>query len=386
MNLIRCLLLLLLTGLGPRVVFAAESGTRVERVSFTPRSDGQGYVIRVHATARIQAFSEPTRVREDQVKVILFNADLSGSYRHDPAQGPVSRYEVRREKGHVVLVFYLADPSVHLDAYRDRNSPDLLLTITAPAATAAQVTSGPEQGARERWRLDTIVIDAGHGGKDPGTVGSGRVREKDVVLPVALLLGKYLEDLPGVRVVYTRKDDRFLELKDRGHLANEAGGKLFISIHANAAGNRSATGTETFFLGMHKTEAARKAMERENSVVQYESDQDHYKTFDDSALIRRQLAQSAYMRQSEQLAGLVEQQFAERVGRRSRGVKQAGFWVLWGASMPAILVELGFITNPGEAAFLTTEAGQAYMASAIFRAVRDFKDHYEKGLNLVASE
>ena len=212
------------------------------------------------------------------------------------------------------------------------------------------------------------------------------MREKDVVLAVALKLGQYLEDLLGVKVVYTRHGDRFVPLKERGRIANEAGGKLFISLHANSSPSRGARGTETYFLGMHKSSAASKVMERENSVIRFETDQEHYKNFDEADLIRMQLAQTAFMRQSEQLAGLVEKQFAERVGRRSRGVKQAGFYVLWSASMPALLVELGFISNPREAAFLRSQSGQAYMASAIFRAVRAFKNEYEKGLHLVSAE
>jgi N-acetylmuramoyl-L-alanine amidase len=173
-------------------------------------------------------------------------------------------------------------------------------------------------------------------------------------------------------------------LKNRGRIANQAGGKLFISIHANAARNRTATGTETYFLGLHKTAAARQVMERENEVVKLESNPEAYEGLDEQALIVQTLTQSAYMRKSEELASFIQDQFTNRVGRKNRGVKQAGFYVLWNASMPSILVELGFVTNPTEAAFLNSEAGQEYLASAIFRAVRDYKIQYEKGLNVVS--
>ncbi|MFO7315201.1 N-acetylmuramoyl-L-alanine amidase, partial [Rhodothermus marinus] len=139
------------------------------------------------------------------------------------------------------------------------------------------------------------------------------------------------------------------------------------------------------FLGLHKTEAARRVMERENSVVRLEDDPSQYEHFTEQELILMTLAQSAYLRKSEKLAMLVQEQFAERVGRVNRGVKQAGFYVLWSASMPAILVELGFLTNPQEAAFLKSKEGQAYMASAIFRAVRTFKEHYERELAFPAA-
>ena len=237
--------------------------------------------------------------------------------------------------------------------------------------------------ARNVLLAQAVVIDAGHGGHDSGAIGGGGLREKDVVLSVALMVGQYLEELLDLKVVYTRKDDRFITLRNRGKIANEAGGKLFISIHANAARNRTGHGTETYFLGMHKTDAAQHVMERENSVIRYESDPNAYAGLNQAALIEQTLAQSAYMRGSEHLAGLVQQQFTQRVGRVDRGVKQAGFYVLWGASMPAILVELGFVTNAQEAAYLKSENGQIYLASAIFRAVREFKAEYEKGLDLV---
>jgi len=185
--------------------------------------------------------------------------------------------------------------------------------------------------------------------------------------------------------VYTRQDDRFLTLEGRGHLANQSGGKLFVSIHANSAADRRAKGTETFFLGLHKTDAARRVMERENDVVRLEEDASAYQQYDAMNSVMQTLTQSAYMRQSQALAESIEDQFENRAGRKSRGVKQAGFYVLYGASMPAVLVELGFLSNPGEAAFMSSNEGQAYLASAIFRAIRQYKSDYDEGLHLSAS-
>ncbi len=363
----------------------APATPRVERVSFTPRADGQGYVVRFHTTELIAAYSEPTRESGGLIEFTLFNTDVAPAYMHDAPMGPVGRYELQRRDGHLIVRFWLRDPDVDVRAYRDRNTTDLLLGLTTKTGQdVATVGHDPTVEARERWRMDTIVIDAGHGGRDHGATGVGGLREKDVVLAVALKLGAYLKDLLGVNVVYTRHHDRFIPLKERGRIANEAGGKLFISLHANASPSRGARGTETYFLGLHKTSAAQNVMERENSVIRFETDQEHYKSFDESDLIRMQLVQSAYMRQSEALASLVESQFEQRVGRKSRGVKQAGFYVLWSASMPSLLVELGFLSNPRDAAFLRSKDGQTYMASAIFRAVRDFKEAYEKGLHLVS--
>ncbi|HMB89877.1 MAG TPA: N-acetylmuramoyl-L-alanine amidase [Rhodothermales bacterium] len=378
----------------------------VERVSFTPRADGGGYVVRIHTSDRLQAYSEPRFVGHNQLELILFNTDLAQHCQRDNPEGPIQSYSMEMRKGHLYLEFQV-DEEAWLDAaaYRDRDSQDMILGLTyrgdLPRDTAIPVRPAsaqresvessaaspapvlPPNDVRSRWKLDTIVIDAGHGGHDAGAVANG-IREKDVVLPVALKLGQYLEDLLGVNVVYTRKSDHFVTLNNRGHIANQAGGKLFISIHANAARNRSATGAETYFLGLHKTAAARQVMERENEVVKLESNPEAYEELDEQALIVQTLAQSAYMRKSEELASFIQDQFTNRVGRKNRGVKQAGFYVLWSASMPSILVELGFVTNPTEAAFLNSETGQDYLASAIFRAVRDYKIQYEKGLDVVA--
>ncbi len=391
----------------------ARALAHVEQIAFNARSDGEGYVVRIRTTNRVTAYGIPLRTAPHQLQWTLYHARLSERFEHATPDGPVDGYSTRMEDGHLVLQFDL-DPEadVQATAYRDRGSDDLLLNLAyqdsshapvgdivartpdrVPVRTASQRveerpsrSSGPaSRTSRERWKLDTVVIDPGHGGRDPGTQGSG-INEKDVVLSVSKILGGYLEEKLGLNVVYTRTTDRFIELQERGHIANEAGGKLFISIHANAARSRHARGTETFFLGPHKTEAARKVMERENQVVNMENNSVQYETLDEDKLVRYALTQSMNTQQSEHLAALIEKQFENRVSRRSRGVKQAGFQVLWGASMPAVLVELGFLTNGAEAAFLTSERGQVYMASAIFRAVRDYKKDYEKGMNVARAE
>jgi len=397
----------LLLGAGAMQAEAA----RVETVLFTERSDGQGYVVRVQTTGKINAYGMPRTVGPNTVEWVLYNTDLHAGYQKTTPRGPITNYTAATEKGHLVLRFELdPDRPVTTEAYRDGASTDLLLNLTykgggggGPAAadagsssaneassgvmqtvaagggTEGGSTEGASQQARERWKLDTIVIDPGHGGKDPGATANG-LYEKDIVLDVAHKLGDYVESRLNVDVVYTRKDDRFIPLEERGHMANEAGAKLFISLHINAARANAAHGTETYFLGPSKTEAAEKVMERENSVIKYEDNTQKYEDYDEQALVRQTLTQSAYMRQSEKLASLVQNQFEERVGRDNRGVHQAGFYVLWSASMPSVLVEMGFLTNPREARFLKSDKGQTYLASAIFRAVRAYKKDYEKGI------
>jgi N-acetylmuramoyl-L-alanine amidase len=228
-----------------------------------------------------------------------------------------------------------------------------------------------------------VVIDAGHGGHDTGAVAHG-VREKDVTLGIARRLGRMIEERLDMRVVYTRSDDRFITLDGRGRIANESCGKLFISIHANAASS-SAHGTETYFLAPHRTASARDVMVRENDVVRLESDPDLYADFDAEGGIVRALAMGAYQEESQELAGLVEREFGTGLGRSSRGVKQAGFIVLWRASMPAVLVETGFVTNADEARYLSSASGQEAIAGAVFRAVRTYREHYERGLRASAA-
>ena len=228
------------------------------------------------------------------------------------------------------------------------------------------------------WELDTVVLDAGHGGHDYGARANG-TSDKEVAWGVVSRLGPMIERELGVRVVYTRDDDTFYDLRERGRIANRAGGKLFISVHANAAASSSAQGTETFFLAPHRESTAREVMERENSVIELESRPELYEEFVDQGDILQAMAMSAYQEESQALAGLIEREFVAS-GRKSRGVKQAGFIVLWAASMPAVLVETGVITNRDEARFLSSDSGLDATAEAIFRAVRAYKERYERGL------
>jgi N-acetylmuramoyl-L-alanine amidase len=393
---------------------ALAEPARVKNVLFTERSDGQGYVVRVRTADTIEAYGMPRSAGPNTIEWVLYDTALHRRYQKTAPEGPIRSYTATRKKGHLVLRFSLdPDRSVTAEAYRDGASNDLLLNLAysgggAPVADAgggasggasagegsgvvrnvstrqdagsgSQQSNGASDAARERWKLDTVVIDPGHGGKDPGAVAQG-LQEKDIVLDVAHKLGDYVENRLGINVVFTRRDDRFIPLEERGHMANEAGAKLFISLHANAARAHAAHGTETYFLGPSKTEAAEKVMERENSVIKYEENTEKYEDYDEQALVRQTLTQSAYMRQSEKLASLVQTQFEERVSRENRGVHQAGFYVLWSASMPSVLVELGFLTNPREAQFLNSDRGQTYLASALFRAVRAYKKDYEKGI------
>jgi len=235
--------------------------------------------------------------------------------------------------------------------------------------------------AQESTKFRTVVIDAGHGGKDPGALGK-TAREKDVVLAIALKVGNYIEKyLPDVKVIYTRKTDTFIPLYKRAEIANKNDADLFISIHANYISNPKIQGVETFALGPARSDENLEVAKKENSVIVMEDAYNtKYEGFDPNSsesYILFEYMQSTYLEQSTLMASLIQKQFRERAGRKDRGVKQAGFLVLRNITHPSVLVEVGFLSNKAEEKYLTSSTGQTYIASAIFRAVRDFKKQYD---------
>lgn len=236
--------------------------------------------------------------------------------------------------------------------------------------------------AEGAYRIRRIVLDPGHGGRDPGAVGV-RSKEKDIVLAISLKLGNYINEyLPDVEVLYTRTTDEFIELHRRAEIANKNNADLFISIHANANTNRSVRGTDTFVLGQGRTKENLEVAMKENAAILLEDNyNEQYEGFDPNSsesYIIFSFMQSAFAGHSLNFASHVQNQFRERVGRIDRGVRQAGFLVLWQTTMPSALIEIGFISNADEERYLMSEEGQTYIASAIFRAFRDYKVSIER--------
>ena len=228
-----------------------------------------------------------------------------------------------------------------------------------------------------------LVIDAGHGGKDPGNLGTGRYKqtEKDVTLDVSLKLRDYVQErLPGVEVVMTRTGDSYPSLKERVRISNEVQADLFISVHCDAFDKPAALGSSTFVMGMHKSEESLRVAMQENAAIFQEEDYEkRYEGFDPrdpDTYIALALRQNVFLGKSLELGKSIQDQFRDRVGRKDRGVKQAGYYVISFTNMPSVLVELGFLTNPGEEDFLQSDQGKDYMASALFRAVRDYTDKH----------
>ena len=227
---------------------------------------------------------------------------------------------------------------------------------------------------KQKWKFDTIIIDPGHGGKDPGAVGYRGTKEKDIVLDVAKRLAKKIEKNSKTKVILTREEDIFIRLQDRTKFANSNEGDLFISIHTNAAKDRRASGFETFLIGPNKNEAAIKVAARENSALALEGFSGKELTNED--LIKATIAQSAFAAKSEEFASLVQNEIKKRVQSKDRGVKQAGFYVLMGASMPNVLIELGFISNPNEEKKLNSSSYRDVLATSIYYAVLKYQKSF----------
>ncbi|MEQ8362728.1 MAG: N-acetylmuramoyl-L-alanine amidase [Cyclobacteriaceae bacterium] len=256
----------------------------------------------------------------------------------------------------------------------------LLIAITLLISSASSVPTD--------FKVDVVVIDAGHGGHDSGTLGSSS-KEKDVVLKIALKLGAHIkENIQGVKVIYTRETDKFIDLSERANIANRNHADVFISIHANSlptktpdARKQSIYGTETYVMGLHKTDENFEVSKRENSVILLEENyKEKYEGFDPDSpesYILFSLTQSANQESSLLLASKVEDQFGQRAGRKSRGVKQAGFVVLYKTSMPSILIETGFLSNTKEERELNSDKVQDYIASGIYRAFKEYKNQIE---------
>lgn len=250
------------------------------------------------------------------------------------------------------------------------NSTLFLVIALLSLILSGSVAEAPN---KDKW---VIVIDPGHGGNDPGAIGSYSY-EKDITLAVALKTGEYIEqNIKNVKIIYTRKSNEFVELRERAEIANRNKADLFISIHANSHPQKSTYGAETWVMGHHKDQQNLEVAMKENSVILLEKDYStKYEGFDPKSpesYIMFTLMQNAYSEQSIDLASKIQNQYKDQVGRFDRGVKQAGFWVLYMTTMPSVLTEIGFISNEKEEKYINSKEGQDNIASAIYRACRDY--------------
>ena len=348
-----------------------------------------GYLLNIHATRKlgdVESWLKP----DGWLFVTITNstADTLAIQNTEPF-GAVKKILVFQSPTSVQLTFRVAPEVEQAEVTNDPASDNLLISLRTKDTKLAEakrreIVQSKKDKARSRWKLDAIVIDAGHGGKDPGTIGVRHTHEKDITLAVALKLGKLIENsLKDVQVVYTRKTDTFVELYRRTQIANEAGGKLFISIHCNSVERKPSpmNGFEIYLLRPGRTEEAVEIASKENAVIQFEEGyEERYKKLTEEEFIIVTMAQSAYMKQSEQFAEVAARTMSDKLKIKNGGVKQAGFYVLVGASMPNVLVELGYLSNKKEEQVLKSNSGQNKIADALLQSIKKYKLQYEKAL------
>jgi len=353
---------------------AIEHGGSYDITSITIDEKANGTLVKITSGRTIQYYN--TSFSDGMLKVILRGVKTDpGITDRITFAGLIKKLEIHPAGEDTELHFLVGDEYSASEIIKEDEGNNLVLTIHNKLFT------GKDQNKyKDKWDFDVIVIDAGHGGKDAGAVGITGVMEKTINLSIALMLGKLIEDnLKDVRVEYTRKDDRFVELYKRGRMANEKNGKLFISIHCNSTADRSsgASGFEAYLLRPGRTQEAIAIAERENSVINFEDDPKRYQQLTDENFILVSMAHSAYMKYSEKFSEYLNGHFSSGFGLSSRGVKQAGFYVLVGASMPSVLIEAGFLSNRTDAAYLNSKKGQQKTADLIFQSIKSFKGYYE---------
>ena len=298
--------------------------------------------------------------------------------------GIISEIQAIQFQQSVSLAFKLRGEFVSKELMIGTDDGDIYVTLRSKTKPKQdEETNDSLEKQKKEWLIHTIVIDPGHGGKDPGAIGYGRLKEKNIVLPVGLKLGKALKKrLPDVNIVYTRKTDVFIPLWKRTKIANTHNGKLFISLHCNSNPNHRVRGFETFFLSADKDEKARNVVLKENESVQFESKSDQ-KRYEGINFVLATLAQNAFIKYSQYLATVVQKSMANKLrslDMKSRGVKQGPFWVMVGATMPNILVEMGFISNKYEAKQLKRKSTQTRIADAIADGIVKYKKDIESAL------
>lgn len=372
-----------------RAVTEAASKADITRLAVDTRKNGT--LVRIHCARRVRSY-ESALGGDGLLSIVIPGATVDANeLRQTPIGGDDVLGVEAMQNGPDARIELRLNENVHAEnVARDAQSNDLLLTLYRPAevekiyAEEQQDKRKKKEQSRSKWELDCIVIDAGHGGKDPGAVGPTGIKEKNITLGIALKLGELIErSMPNVKVVYTRDDDTFIELYRRGQIANEAGGKLFVSIHCNSTEEKPSTarGFDVYLLRPGRTEEAVRIAEFENSVIALEKDyQTRYRELTNENFILVNLAQSAYVKYAERFAELLHDEMKKSDKIRGRGVKQAGFLVLVGASMPSVLIETGFISNLKEESILASRAGQQHLARKIYSAIERFSREYEKSL------
>ena len=353
------------------------TGYDISGISITEKVNGT--LIRIHSNSRIPSYY--TSLKDDELTIIFrkVNADVQKTSRGE-VSSLIHKIETRNVGHDVEFKFLVGSNYSTSEVMNVPESNDVIITIHN------KVFSKSDQNEKNigKWDFDVVVIDAGHGGQDPGAIGIDKIKEKDVTLAIALKLGEIMKkEMPDVKVVYTRNSDTFIDLYKRGKIANENSGKLFISIHCNSTTKKptDASGAEVYLLRPGRTDEAIEIAETENSVIKYEDNPQRYEKLTDENFILVSMAHSSYMKYSEKFAELLHKDFDVNLKIKSRGVKQAGFYVLVGASMPSVLIETGFISNREDAKYLKSASGQKQIAESIFGSIKSYRKFYEDAMD-----
>lgn len=361
-----------------------KSSSEFDLFDFSIEEKSNGYIFRIKSRKTIQSISKNLSgnflylsIPNTTINLEKFNTTLDN--------GIIETISALQDEKNSNIKLTLKEKIQSHEIVREKRTNDILLLLHISPDVVKKVKE--EKGKRSQAKnknnlLDIIVIDAGHGGIDPGAIGFRGTKEKDVNLGIALKLGKLIEkNHKDIKVVYTRNDDYFVELYRRGQIANENNGKLFVSIHCNSTDERPGfrRGSEVYLLRPGRTEDAIRIAEKENSVIKLEEGfEERYKYLSDENFILTAMASTANVKHSEKFAELISEKFEKSLPIKNNGVKQAGFYVLVGASMPSVLIETGYINHPDEELFLRSESGQQKLAEAIYKAIIEYKNYFEK--------
>lgn len=367
-----------------QVTQSTKTSSQFDLFDFTIEEKTNGYIFRIKSKKQIQSVSKSLsgnflylRIPNATINTERFNTTIEN--------GIIETVAAIQSGANADIKLTLKDKIQSHEIVREKRTNDILLLLHISPEIIKKLKEEKTKKLTQKNKnnlLDVIVIDAGHGGRDPGAIGYRGTKEKDVNLGIALKLGKLIEkNHSDIKVVYTRNDDRFIELYRRGQIANENNGKLFVSIHCNSTDDRPGTlkGSEIYLLRPGRTEDAIRIAEKENSVIKLEEGyQERYKYLSDENFILTAMASTANVKHSEKFAEIISEKFEKSLPLKNNGVKQAGFYVLVGASMPSVLIETGYINHPEDELFLRSESGQQKLAEAIYKAIIDYKNYYEK--------
>lgn len=337
-----------------------------------------GTLIRIMTLKKFNSSSIATRISQKWLYVDIYGGTVDSTrLRMSPKIGVIRRVIPLQFEESAQLSFQLTRPINKKDVSLQIGDQEILVSIRTSKKIPKNILLDLEN-EKKKWKIDKIIIDPGHGGKDPGAIGRGGLKEKDVVLDIGLRLRKLFQKRMHIKVLMTRDTDRFVELRERSAFANRNGGKLFISIHANSNPRRSVRGFTTYCLGPARSDEDRAIAKEENSVIKYEDSWAGYGDLTNENFILLSIAQNSFNQESQNLAAMIQTAARRHLHTHDRGVRQAGYLVLVGTTMPKVLVETGFISNRKEERLLRSRKYRQKVAEAIYEGVKNFREKEEK--------